>query len=70
MGRTNIVIDDALVREGMRLAGVKSIRELVDRSLREFVERRRRLAMLELRGFGDWDGDLGQLRGDNESGNH
>jgi len=64
MGRTNVVLDDELVREGLRLCDARSIRELVDRSLREFVERRRRLALLELRGCGRWEGELDAMRRD------
>lgn len=39
--RTNIVLDDELVAEGMRLTGARSKRELVHRALSELVERRR-----------------------------
>ena len=64
MARTNIVLDDELVAEGMRLTESKSIRELVNRSLAELVSRLKRERMLELRGRGDWEGDLSELRGD------
>ena len=37
--RTNIVLDDELVAEGMRLTGAKTKRELVHRALAELVER-------------------------------
>lgn len=64
MGRTNVVLDDELVEEGLRVSGARTIRELVDRSLREFVQRRRRLALLELRGCGSWEGALDSMRRD------
>ncbi len=48
--RTNIVLDDELVREAFRYAGVRTKRELVDLALREFVENHRRKDMRELRG--------------------
>ena len=48
--RTNIVIDDELVQEALRYAGVRTKRELVDLALREFVENRRRRDVRELRG--------------------
>lgn len=48
--RTNIVLDDELVAEGMRLTGVRTKRELVHRALTELVERRRPRDLSELAG--------------------
>lgn len=48
--RTNIVLDDELVEEAFRHSGAKTKRELVDLTLREFVENRRRKDIRELRG--------------------
>lgn len=48
--RTNIVLDEELVDEAFRYAGVKTKRELVDMALREFVENHRRRDVRELRG--------------------
>ena len=64
MGRTNIVLDDDLIAEGLALSRAKTIRDLVDRSLRAYVSRLKRLKILELRGRGGWDADLGELRSD------
>lgn len=49
--RTNIVLDDELIEEGFRYSGVKTKRELIQLALREFVENRRRLNLLELEGI-------------------
>jgi Arc/MetJ family transcription regulator len=46
--RTNIVLDDKLVADAMRLARVRSKREVVDLALREMVLRRRRRNVLDL----------------------
>ncbi len=48
--RTNIVLDDALVAEALRLSGLKTKREVVDAALRDFVERKKRKNLLELAG--------------------
>jgi Arc/MetJ family transcription regulator len=48
--RTNIVLDDELVKEAFRYSGVRTKRELVDLALREFVESRKRRDVRELRG--------------------
>jgi Arc/MetJ family transcription regulator len=60
--RTNIEIDDALMREARQLTGVKTKREMVDLALRELVARHRRLGILELRGRVHWVGDLEKSR--------
>lgn len=71
--RTSIVIDDELVREALRHAGVKTKGELVDLALRKFVENRRRRDVRELRGRVELDTDYdhkvlreGAVRGGNE----
>ncbi|OZB35927.1 MAG: DUF2191 domain-containing protein [Halothiobacillus sp. 14-56-357] len=48
--RTNIVLDDKLVDEAMRLVGGRTKREVVDMALRELVARRRQRELLDLVG--------------------
>lgn len=48
--RTNIVLDDELVREAARLTGIKTRRALVHEALRTLIEARRRRSLTELRG--------------------
>lgn len=48
--RTNIVLDDKLIKQAMRLAKVKTKREAVDCALRDFVARGRQRDVLELVG--------------------
>jgi Arc/MetJ family transcription regulator len=50
--RTNIVLDDKLVREAMKLAHVKTKREAVDVALRRFVMGARQRRLLALKGSG------------------
>ena len=61
MGRTNIVLDDALVARAMKITGAKSKREVVHLALQRLVEQAdlfRAAALLrgELRWSGDVDG--------------
>lgn len=59
MGRTNIVLDDDLVEEAMRLTGARTKRAVVDLALRRLVEKGtlyRRLR--DLRGRLNWQGDI------------
>jgi Arc/MetJ family transcription regulator len=48
--RTNIVLDDRLVKEAMRLSKSRTMREAVDRALREFVSRSKQRDVLALIG--------------------
>jgi Arc/MetJ family transcription regulator len=59
MGRTNIVIDSALVDKAMRLTGARTKREVVDIALRRLVEKGDLyLKIRRLRGRLDWDGNV------------
>jgi len=48
--RTNIVLDDNLINEAFKYSSVKTKKELVHLALREFVERKRRLNLMDLEG--------------------
>jgi predicted nucleic acid-binding protein/Arc/MetJ family transcription regulator len=58
MARTNIVIDDRLIREARKLTGLKTKRELVNRALELLVRMEARKGILRYRGSGIWKGDL------------
>lgn len=48
--RTNIVLDEKLVAEAMRVTRTRTKREVVDRALRELVARHRQHALRNLVG--------------------
>jgi Arc/MetJ family transcription regulator len=48
--RTNIIIDDRLMEEAMRLSGLSTKKEVVNQALAEFVQRRNRKDLRELQG--------------------
>jgi len=60
--RTNIEIDDSVMREVQRLTGARTKREAVDLALREVVARHERLGILGLRGIVQWEGNLDESR--------
>jgi Arc/MetJ family transcription regulator len=64
MKRTNLVLDEALLEEAVRLSGERTYSRTVERALLEFVRRARAGRILELAGSGAWEGDLGAMRGD------
>jgi len=60
--RTNIDIDDDVIRKVQRLTGATTKREAVDLALRELVARYERAGILKLRGKVSWEGDLERSR--------
>jgi Arc/MetJ family transcription regulator len=60
VGRTNIHIDDALVKRAMRLTGARSKREVVEIALRRLVDKGTLYqAIRNLRGqLTSWEGDI------------
>ena len=62
--RTNIVIDDELMKETLRLTGLKTKREAVDLGLRTLLRLRQQARFRRLRGKLNWQGDLDGLRTD------
>jgi Arc/MetJ family transcription regulator len=60
--RTNIVIDDRLVKKGMKYTGITTKKNLVDHALRELIRRKERKGLLTLKGKLEWEGDLKQIR--------
>ncbi len=60
--RTNIDIDDALLSQAMRMAGLSTKRATVEESLRLLVRvHQQARAVADLKGLG-WDGDLDEMR--------
>jgi Arc/MetJ family transcription regulator len=62
---TNLHIDDALLKEALRLGGRGSKRETVNDALREYIERRKRRRLVEAFGTVEFDPswDYKKLRG-------
>jgi Arc/MetJ family transcription regulator len=60
--RTNIVIDDQLMKQAMRASGAATKREAVETGLRLLVALKRQERLRRLRGKLKWDGDLRAMR--------
>jgi Arc/MetJ family transcription regulator len=60
--RTNVEIDDELVREALRLSGLKTKRAVIEAALRMFVRVKRQEDILELAGKVQWEGNLDESR--------
>ena len=62
MARTNIVINDRLVKDGLKLTNLKTKKELVNYAFEELVKRMRRKGLLKLEGMVKWEGSLDDMR--------
>jgi len=62
--RTNIVIDDQLMKDALRATGLKTKREAVELGLRTLLRLRQQEELRRFRGKLNWQGDLEALRSD------
>ncbi len=60
--RTNIEIDDKLIKDALKLSGLKSKKEIVNTALEEYVKARKRQALKNLQSKVEWIGDLDKMR--------
>ncbi|HYM59568.1 MAG TPA: type II toxin-antitoxin system VapB family antitoxin [Thermoanaerobaculia bacterium] len=67
MKRTNLVLDEQLLEDALRLSGERTYSRAVERALRELVNRIRARQILDLQGSGLWEGDLSAMRRDSRA---
>ena len=60
--RTNIDIDDKLMRQAMRSSGARTKRAAVEEGLRLLIRTRDQRVIRRLRGKVAWEGDLDESR--------
>ena len=60
--RTNIVIDDAIMKEAMMLSKLKTKKAVVETGLKLLVRIKKQEQIKSLRGKLQWDGDLEKMR--------
>jgi Arc/MetJ family transcription regulator len=60
--RTNIEIDDRLMKKAMRSSGARTKRSTVEAGLRLLIQVRQQTGIRRLRGKVRWEGDLSKWR--------
>ena len=68
MKRTNLVLNEQLLEEAVRLSGERTYSGVVNRALDDFVRRIKAGRILELAHSGLWQGDLSAMRDDKQDG--
>jgi Arc/MetJ family transcription regulator len=62
--RTNIVIDDTLMKQALSITGYRTKKEVVEAGLKLLIAQRNQAKIRTLRGKLNWEGDLDQMRTD------
>lgn len=62
--RTNIEIDDKLMKDALRYTGAKTKREAVELGLRTVVQLGKQVEVRKMRGKLPWECDLAAMRND------
>lgn len=62
--RTNIVIDDKLMNEAMKLSRLKTKKAVVETGLKLLIQLKKQEGIKRLRGKLKWEGDLEEMRSD------
>ena len=62
--RTNIVIDDELMKRALKASGAKTKRQAVEMGLKTLLQLSRQVEIRKLRGAVQWVGDLNAMRRD------
>lgn len=60
---TNLAIDDDLLRQALQIGGMKTKKDTVNLALKEFVDRRKQLDILNIFGKMDPDPDYDYKKG-------
>ena len=63
--RTNIVIDDELMANALKMTGLRTKREAVELGLRTLIQLKNQEQIRQFKGKLSWQGDLDELRSDN-----
>lgn len=62
--KTHVDVDDAVLREVMRIGKLPSKKVAINAALAEYLRKLKRLDLLAMRGNVPWVGDLDALRAD------
>ncbi|HON92840.1 MAG TPA: type II toxin-antitoxin system VapB family antitoxin [Sedimentisphaerales bacterium] len=62
--RTNVVLDDDLVRTAMQLSGLQTKKKAIEEGLKLLIQLNRQSQIKKYRGKLHWTGDLDEMRTD------
>lgn len=62
--RTNIIIDDKLMKQAMDISGAKTKKATVEKALTLLIRMKKQENIRALKGMLNWEGDLDTMRAD------
>lgn len=62
--RTNVVINDDLMKSALKLSGLKTKKDAIEEGLKLLVQHSRQVKVREFRGKLKWHGNLDEMRRD------
>ena len=62
--RTNIVLNESLVNDAMKLSGLKTKKSVIEEALKLFVSIQKQTRLKSLKGKLKWEGNLDEMRMD------
>ena len=62
MSRTNVELDDRILKEAIKLTRLQTKKAVINYALEELVKKLKRKKMLELEGKAKWEGSLSETR--------
>jgi Arc/MetJ family transcription regulator len=65
--RTNIDLDDVLVKEAMSLTKLRTKKDMVNYALESLIKKLKKQELANLWGSNIWEGDLNQMRTDEKT---
>ena len=60
--RTNIELDESLIKQALKISGFKTKKDIVNEALKQYVASLKRRNILAVRGEGTWSGNLQDMR--------
>lgn len=67
--RTNIVLDDSLMKMALELGGLKTKKATIENALRLFIQIKGQQKIKGLKGKIRWEGNLDEMRKDRDDSN-
>jgi len=62
--RTNIVLDDSIIKTALEIGGYKTKKATIENALKLFIQIKGQQKIKDLRGKVKWEGDLDEMRRD------
>ena len=60
--RTNVIIDEKIIKKALNYTGLKTKKEVINYALQELIKRKERKEILKFAGKLHWEEDLNEMR--------